>query len=672
VPDVAESTVVDGRYRVVERVGSGGMAEVWCAEDLQLGRKVALKLLHRRFAEDGEFVERFRREASSAAGLQHPNVVSVYDRGEWDGTSYIAMEYVDGEPLKAVVQREGPLDPDRAIDLTAQVLRAARFAHRRGIVHRDLKPHNVIVDGEGRAKVADFGIARAGASDMTETGAIMGTAQYLSPEQAQGHAVSARSDLYAIGVTLFELLTGRVPFDGESAVTIALKHVAEEPVPPSRLNPAVPHALDAVVLRALAKDPDHRFEDADAFIAALEAARAGALPPGTGVDGAGHPGPPTASFAPVVLDGAVVLPEAPAAPRRRSLWPWVLAAALVAAAVVATVLLVGRTERRQVPEVVGANVAEAGRRLRDEGFRPVFDRVRSDEPADRVIEQDPRPSTELEVGAEVRLTVSDGPGEAGVPDVLGLSGASARRRLERAGFRVRTRRVASADVEAGNVVRTSPPGGTRITRGSRVTLVVSRGPEQVAVPDLSGRSLGAAQQALGALGLTANVERRESADAEADTVLDQTPGAGATVAAGTAVTLVVAAAVEQVDVPDVVGRTESEASERLSAAGFAVDVRTRDAGPDEDGEVLAQSVTGRAERGATVTVTVGRFDDSDLDPDPDAPDDGGTGGTGGTGAEPEPDAPADDGGTGGTDGGAAGGAAGAEGAAPAGDGAGVQ
>jgi len=197
MPELAPDTIVDGRYKVLTRLGSGGMADVFCAEDQQLGRKVALKLLHRRFAEDAEFVERFRREASAAAGLQHPNVVGVYDRGEWDGTYYIAMEYLPGRSLKDVIRQEAPLDPVRAIDIVEQILKAARFAHRRGIVHRDLKPHNVIVDDEDRVKVTDFGIARAGASDMTETGSIMGTAQYLSPEQAQGHAVSAPSDLYA-------------------------------------------------------------------------------------------------------------------------------------------------------------------------------------------------------------------------------------------------------------------------------------------------------------------------------------------------------------------------------------------------------------------------------------------------------------------------------------------
>src|SRR3954451_12866603 len=255
VPQVVPEAMIDGRYRLLHRVGSGGMADVWCAEDQQLGRRVALKLLHRRFSEDPEFVERFKREASAAASLQHPHVVSVYDRGEWDGTYYIAMEFLDGRSLKQVVRDEAPLSSTLAVDITIQVLRAARFAHRRGIIHRDIKPHNVIVDREGRVKVTDFGIARAGASDMTETGAIMGTAAYLSPEQAQGHAVSASSDLYSIGILLYELVTGQVPFDAESAVSIALKQVSEEPVPPRALNAAVSPELDDVVLRALQKDP---------------------------------------------------------------------------------------------------------------------------------------------------------------------------------------------------------------------------------------------------------------------------------------------------------------------------------------------------------------------------------------------------------------------------------
>ena len=293
--DLAPGAIVDNRYKVLSRLGSGGMADVFLAEDQQLGRNVALKLLHRRFAEDPDFVERFRREAQSAARLQHPNVVGVYDRGAYDDTFYIAMEYLPGRTLKQVIRQEAPLDPIRAIDITNQILRAARFAHRRGVIHRDLKPHNVIIDETDHAKVTDFGIARAGASDMTETGSIMGTAQYLSPEQAQGHAVSAGSDLYSIGVVLYEMLTGRVPFDADSAVTIALKHVSEAPTAPSAINPRVPPELEQVVMWSMNKNPADRPTDADQFIAALEAAKTAIM--------SGSPGQRTTSFAALAAVG---------------------------------------------------------------------------------------------------------------------------------------------------------------------------------------------------------------------------------------------------------------------------------------------------------------------------------------------------------------------------------
>ncbi len=272
--DLPEGTIVDSRYKIAGRLGTGGMADVFLAEDQQLGRKLALKLLHSRFAEDAGFVERFRREAQAAAGLQHPNVVGVYDRGAYDGTYYIAMEYVPGRTLKQLIGEEAPLDPVRAIDLVCEILKAVRFAHRRGVIHRDLKPHNVIVDESDHAKVTDFGIARAGASDMTETGSILGTAQYLSPEQAQGLAVSPSSDLYSVGVILYELLTARVPFDAEAAVTVAIKHVSEAPVAPRTINPMIPAELEQITLWALNKNPVDRPADAEEFLRTLKHARA--------------------------------------------------------------------------------------------------------------------------------------------------------------------------------------------------------------------------------------------------------------------------------------------------------------------------------------------------------------------------------------------------------------
>src|SRR4051812_9515254 len=391
MPGITRDTVIDERYRVLHRIGSGGMADVYCAEDLQLGRRVALKLLYPRFAADEEFVERFRREASSAAGLQHPHVVQVYDRGEWDGTYYIAMEFLEGRSLKQVVREDGALDPDRAIDIVIQVLRAERFAHKRGIVHRDIKPANVIVDGEGNAKVTDFGIARAGASDMTETGSILGTAQYLSPEQAQGHAVSARSDLYSTGILLYESLTGRVPFDGDSPVTIALKQISEEPVPPSQRNPAVSPELEDVVLHAMAKDPAWRFADADEFIAALEAVRGR---PATGTFA--HVPPSTGAYP---AYGPEVLEQADRRNLRWLLW-LLLALALIGAGVAVYVLL--QPEKVAVPDVVGRKSASAAETLNKAGFEVRIQPVQSDDVAkDRVISQNPPANEDAKEGSTV-------------------------------------------------------------------------------------------------------------------------------------------------------------------------------------------------------------------------------------------------------------------------------
>src|SRR4051794_18454815 len=325
VAEVIQGAIVDGRYRIVRKIGSGGMADVWLADDTHLQRQVALKVLHARFGQDHEFIERFRREAEAAAGLQHPNVVAVFDRGDVDGTYYIAMQYLEGRSLKELI--DGGLSPEQAVGLIRQVLEGARFAHRHGIVHRDLKPQNVIVDADGKATVTDFGIARAGVSEITQAGSVMGTPHYLSPEQAQGFEVTAVSDLYSIGVMLYEALTGRVPFEADSAVAVAMKQVSQPPQRPSSINPQVSPALDAVVMRALEKEPGQRFQSADAFIAALDAAL---KDPG---GGAGN----TAAFAPLppviatpeeaVAEG--VDPEEDARRRRRRIWMLVAVAVLI-------------------------------------------------------------------------------------------------------------------------------------------------------------------------------------------------------------------------------------------------------------------------------------------------------------------------------------------------------
>src|SRR6059058_1836101 len=274
--DTLIDSVFDGRYRIIRKLGAGGMANVYLAEDQELGRRVAIKILDDRHAADDSFIERFRREAKNAAGLSHPNIVSIYDRGEAEGTYYIAMEYLDGRSLKELIVSRGPAPIPIAIDYARQILTALRFAHRNGIVHRDIKPHNVLVDAEGRLKVTDFGIARAGTSQMTEAGSIIGTAQYLSPEQAKGAPVDQTSDVYSVGIVLYEMLTGKVPFSGDTPVEIAMKHLSAPPEPPSVKRAEIPRELDLVVMRALPKDPHERYQTAEEMDADLARVASGA------------------------------------------------------------------------------------------------------------------------------------------------------------------------------------------------------------------------------------------------------------------------------------------------------------------------------------------------------------------------------------------------------------
>jgi serine/threonine-protein kinase len=633
VRELGTGTVVDGRYTIVKRLGSGGMADVYCAEDNQLGRRVALKVLYARFAEDDEFVERFRREASSAAGLQHQHVVSVYDRGEWEGTSYIAMEFVDGRTLKQIITAEAPMDPVRAIDLAVQVLKAARFAHRRGVIHRDLKPHNVIVEeqsGQPHAKVADFGIARAGASDMTQTGSIMGTAQYLSPEQAQGHAVTPRSDLYSIGICLYEMLTGRIPFDGESAVTIALKQVNETPVPPSHFNAAVPAPLEDAVLRALAKDPDERFSDADAFIHALEEARAqivaGTAPPTQNTApftavAAGAPAPMAAAVAPLVVEEEVYAePVRPERDRDGLAWPWVLLiSALVVAAIVGALFLTGTlgAEKVKVPNVIGISDAAAKVKLNRAGLEIDIEQVVNDKPKGTVISQNPSFGTKVKKGTTVSVSVSSGPGDRQIPNVEGLPRNQARKILTRAGFEVDERTENSSDVDKGKVIRTTPGVGNQLEVGSTVEITVSDGPPEADVPDVTGEALDAARAELADAGFKVNASEQEDADQDPGTVLSQSPGGGEVAPEGSEVSLIVAKAPEKATVPDVVGETDSDALAALQDAGFRVATERVEVDTlEEDGIVSEQDPKGGkdAKPGDTVTIVVGRFTPP-LDPE---------------------------------------------------------
>jgi serine/threonine-protein kinase len=597
-------TVVDERYRLDQKIGSGGMADVWLAEDTELDRNVAIKILHDRFAQDKEFVQRFQREAQSAAGLQHPNVVGIFDRGVFRDTYFIAMEYVDGPSLKDLVK--GGMDAKDAIDFTRQILAAARFAHRKGIVHRDLKPQNVLIDAEGRVRVADFGIARAGEnSDITATGSVMGTAQYISPEQAQGKPTTPRSDIYSIGVILYEALTGRVPFEADSAVAVALKQVSEAPRRPSAINPNIPPALDAVVMRALAKDPDARFKDADAFLRALDAAERAP----------DQPRPEdTAAFAAVSPEGETAPPaEEPPyeawEPERRRRWRWFVLALLAAGVVALVAFALSRPSHVAIPDVIGQNVDVATQALDNKGFEVAIKAVPSAAPRNQVVEQDPIPTDrgggKAEEGSTVTLSVSSGPAIVAIPDVTGLTPQDATKRLQKAGFSVTDREQFSNTVKRGLVIGTEPAAGTQLSTGQGVTILVSRGANTVAVPNVVGLNEQAALAAIQNARLSGVELQRDSPEPEGQ-VLSQSPGAGKLVARGSQVTIF--ASTGAITVPDVVGQDRKSAVNDLKKAGFTVAVTEQSTVETAQvGQVISEFPPGgsRGRRGDTVTISVG-------------------------------------------------------------------
>ncbi len=583
---VARDTIVDGRYRALKRLGSGGMAEVWCAEDEVLGRRVALKLMGGRFAEDPDFRERFRREAQAAAGLTHPNIVGVFDRSEWDGTPYIAMELVDGQTLKELVAERGPLPPNVAVGLTEQILRALGYAHRRGLVHRDIKPQNVIVDPEGQAKVADFGIARAANStEMTQTGAIVGTVQYLSPEQAEGHPVDARSDLYSTGIVLYELLTGHPPFDGEAPISVALKQINERPVPPGQMRPGIPPALEAVVMRSLEKDPALRYQSAEDFIAALEQARRA----------------PTRQ---------IVMEPTPGEPwddaERSRWWIWALIAVVILLiAAGAYFLLAG--EKVTVPNLVGRDASEAAEVLHNRDLEIAYLTVEDDKvPTNEVISQDPEAGEEVRTGSTVTVKVSGGRGTAAVPDVVGQSRDDAEQAVEDAGFKVKVTEAFSDSVDEGDVISVSPEPGKQATKGRTVTLTVSKGQEGVVVPGVVGNTADGATQMIENAGLKVQSSQKESSQPEG-TVLSQDPAKDTTLPPGGTVQIVVAS--PRPTVPDVTtgNPTVDDATKTLEDAGYKVKTTERqNPDPALAGRVIGQSPEAGTSRstGGTVTIAI--------------------------------------------------------------------
>ena len=621
-------TLFDGRYLISRKLGSGGMANVYLAHDQELGRRVAIKILDDRHARDEQFVERFRREAQNAAGLSHPNIVSIYDRGDSEGTYYIAMEHVEGRTLKELIVARGPSPLGIAIDYTRQILSALRFAHRNGIVHRDIKPHNVIVDGEGRVKVMDFGIARAGAaSQMTEAGSIIGTAQYLSPEQARGAPVDQTSDLYSTGIVLYELLTGSVPFTGETPVEIAMKHLSQAPVPPSTHRPEVPRDLDYVVLRALAKDPAERYHSAEEMDSDLER-----IARGIGVSAE------TAEAATTVLSRAefgetatTIGPAAPASttytpgryyeynepPRRRSFWPWLLALLLVAGALVGGWFAyqelqsqLSETKPVAVPDVKGVPERLAVRQIQDAGLEElIVRRPHRDAALGIVFRQEPRPGDKIERGNLVTIYVSKGKPKTRVPNVVGKSRDDAVAEL--VGAKLQANVVPVNSLEPVNeVLAQAPKPGTELIENSTVRINVSKGPRPITIPNVVGTAFESAQSQLQGLGFAVAREDVED-DADAGIVIGQSPAAGTQQGKGSVITLQVSEGPATSQIPDVTSQTEADARAQVQESGFEAQV-VEEIVEDEslDGRVLSQDPEGGsdAEQGTSVVIVVGRFE----------------------------------------------------------------
>jgi serine/threonine-protein kinase len=596
VPQGPGTTMLGDRYEIGELLGRGGMAEVHEGYDLRLGRRVAVKILRPELARDPSFHQRFRREAHSAAALNQANIVAVYDTGEdtlGSGPTavtvpYIVMEYVDGMTLRQLLGSGRRLLPERVLEITSGILAALDYSHRHGIVHRDIKPANVMLTKNGEVKVMDFGIARALAAHgqtMTATSQVMGTAQYLSPEQARGEVVDARSDLYSTGCVLYELLTDRPPFVGESPVSVAYQHVSEQPVPPSALDSQVTPQVDAVVLRALAKSPDQRYQTAAEFKADVDRAIVGA--PVTA---------PVPVVAAAVPDPTAMMPpiaEPPLPPGtddeddKKSPWLWVGIVAGVLLLAVGAIALAqslfggSEVEQVQVPRIVGQSLTDAENILNAAGLRLGAEEAEaSDKPEGTILAQDPPAGESLEKGQGVDVTVSGGPGQTVVPNVVGqTSPENAATQLADAKLKLGNVQTRDSDQPQGYVLSQSPEQGKSVDVGTEVNIVVSDG--LVTVPNVIGSSEAQARSALSNAGLDVSVTSQEN-DESAGTVLAQTPNAGNQVSRGDTVTITVSTGPPT---PTPTPTVTSDNQQNPDRQGQSAPPTTRPA-PEGEGEVV--------------------------------------------------------------------------------------
>jgi eukaryotic-like serine/threonine-protein kinase len=623
--------VFSNRYEIQRGIARGGMAEVYLARDQLLDRPVAVKVLFPEYARDPSFVERFRREARSAANLNHPNIVSIFDWGQERGTYFIVMEYVRGRSLREIVQNNGPFSARRTAEVGAEIAGALEFAHRNGVVHRDVKPGNVLLTADGDVKVTDFGIARAGAGEeLTQTGAVMGTAAYFSPEQAQGLPVDGRSDVYSLGVVLYEMATGVPPFTGESPVAVAYKHVREDPKRPRSIASDLPPDLERIILTAMSKDPDSRYQTADELRNDLLRFLRGQPPLGAPVTGVivapAADADPTAAVPAARTQVAQAMAPTPvedhAAEKRRkrrgAIVAGLLGAILVAAIIIGLVAFGGGGggggggPTAEVPNLINKSFPDAERILKLIGFNVQRKDVEGKDPPDLVLSQNPGAGEKLKKSGTVVLRVAKA--TFTMPDLSGAERADAVNTLIGKGLQDTNNSVVVAEEDSdrtpGTVLRSDPAAGTPWPKaGQKVTLVVAKEPN-IVVPNLAGQEAQTAQQLLQGQGFQVSLQSEPSDSVPVGRVTRSDPGAGASVKKGSAVKLFVSTGPANVQVPNVVGQMRAQATQTLQQAGFQVFVSESDStNPSDNGRVLAQNPAAgqQVPKGSGVTLTVGRF-----------------------------------------------------------------
>jgi serine/threonine-protein kinase len=586
------------RYELGDILGFGGMSEVHLARDMRLHRDVAVKVLRADLARDPSFYLRFRREAQNAAALNHPAIVAVYDTGEAETAAgplpYIVMEYVDGVTLRDIVHNEGPMPPKRAIEVIADACQALNFSHQNGIIHRDVKPANIMISTTNAVKVMDFGIARAladGGNSVTQTAAVIGTAQYLSPEQARGDPVDARSDVYSLGCVLYELLTGEPPFTGDSPVSVAYQHVREDPIPPSERHEGVSADLDAVVLKALAKNPENRYQTAAEMRADLVRVHNGEPPEApkvlTGAERSSmlsstpgsHGGPRTDPLPRQVLERDTDRDRTTPSVGR---WAAVVAvlAVLTIVVTIAINMFGGNTRDIQVPDVRGQASADAIAALQNRGFKTrTMQKPDSTIPPDHVIGTDPGANASVGAGDEITINVSTGPEQRELPDVSSLTYADAVKKLTAAGFgKFKQANSPSTPELLGKVIGTNPPANQTSAITNVITIIVGSGPETKQIPNVAGQTVDMAQKNLNVYGFTKFSQASVDSTRPAGDVISTNPPAGTTVPIDSVIELQVSKG-NQFVMPDVSGMFWTDAEPRLRALGWT---GVLDKGPDVD------------------------------------------------------------------------------------------